>query len=434
MRRFALQILTVLALALAGVTPAIAQAVPDSAGGGIVQPGASMRVFIVTIGQGDEIWEKFGHNAIWLFDESEGLDVAYNYGMFAFDQPGYIGRLVKGEMKYWMEGFQGSAMVNYYRQANRSIWLQELRLTTAQMVELRAYLQNNALEENKYYTYDYYRDNCSTRVRDAIDHVTNGALRRQMVGQATGTTYRSHTQRLTAEEWPAYTGLMLAMGETVDRPIDAWEESFLPVQLMEHIASLTVPDANGEERPLVINDQQLFEAARPPERLSAPNRLLAYLAAGVLLAAILVLLHRAAPRNRAAAIAFATLALVFSLVTGVFGTLIAYLWMFTQHMVTYRNENVLQANVLSLVLFVGLILLATGRARLLTARVAVAIAALAVLGFLIQALPWLDQVNGPIIALLLPVHLALAWSLWMRRDRGRLAAERPVEQKRKAAA
>jgi TctA family transporter len=43
--------------------------------------------------------------------------------------------------------------------------------------------------------------------------------------------------------------------------------------------------------------------------------------------------------------------------------------------------------------------------------IATAAAVSALLGLAIQVLPGIDQVNGEIIALLLPGHLALAWAM-----------------------
>ena len=97
---------------------------------------------------------------------------------------------------------------------------------------------------------------------------------------------------------------------------------------------------------------------------------------------------------------------------GFFGLIISLLWAFTDHAVTYNNENVLQANVLSLLL-AGFIV--TGmlwrRGERTAVRLALVIAGLSVLGFALQALPQLNQVNGEIIALLMPVHVVIAYVL-----------------------
>ena len=39
------------------------------------------------------------------------------------------------------------------------------------------------------------------------------------------------------------------------------------------------------------------------------------------------------------------------------------------------------------------------------------VAGVAILGLLVQVLPGFDQVNGEVVALLLPAHLGLAWGV-----------------------
>jgi len=376
--------------------------------------GAGMKVYLVTIGQGDFVFEKFGHNAIWLYDEAGGINAAYNYGTFDFEQPGYYRRLMKGDMKYWVEAYNGVSMINYYIRVNRSVWVQELNLTEAQKAEIRSFLENNAREENKYYTYDYFRDNCSTRVRDAIDRATGGALRAQLEGQPTGTTYRWHTSRLTADEWPAYTGLLLALGPFIDRPIDAWEEGFLPVQLMKRVSSLRITNADGASVPFVLLERQLFGSTRPTEWDRPPRRTPIYTAAGLLIGGFLLLLGRASKRRRIAAILFFGLAVIWSLAAGIFGAIVAALWAATNHVATYRNENVMQVNVLSLVLLVQLVLLMRGRAGRAARLTATTIVVLSAIGLLMTILPWFPQANGPIVGLILPIHAGLALGLIQR--------------------
>ena len=97
--------------------------------------------------------------------------------MFSFEEPGFLRRFVRGEMDYWMEGFDSERLLRAYAAADRSIWVQELDLTPEQMGALYEFEEWNERPENRFYRYDYYRDNCSTRVRDAIDRVLGGRLR-----------------------------------------------------------------------------------------------------------------------------------------------------------------------------------------------------------------------------------------------------------------
>ena len=140
----------------------------------------------MTMGPGAEVWERFGHNAIWIHDPTAEPDTAYNYGLFDFRQENFLLRFARGEMWYWMAGFPAEAYVQTYVEDNRSVWLQELNLPPAARLELRRFLRWNERPANRFYHYDYYNDNCSTRVRDAIDRVIGGAIRQQTAAHADG--------------------------------------------------------------------------------------------------------------------------------------------------------------------------------------------------------------------------------------------------------
>src|SRR6185295_13255419 len=100
---------------------------------------------------------------------------------------------------------------------NRSILIQELDLTPAEKAELRAALEVNARPENRLYKYDYFLDNCSTRVRDAVDRLVDNGLHRSALGPGR-LTLRDHALRMTAEPLWLYVALDLVLGPNVDRP------------------------------------------------------------------------------------------------------------------------------------------------------------------------------------------------------------------------
>ncbi len=383
--------------------------------------GLYLRVFLLTFGPGDAVWERFGHDAIWIHDEAKGTDVAYNYGMFDFKAPHFLPNFVLGRMEYWMEGFDANAMIRAYAAQNRSVWAQELDLTPRQRVELQSFLEWNARPENRFYRYDYYRDNCTTRVRDAIDVVTGGALRAQTADRRARMTYRDHTRMLTEAAPLVYTGTELGLGEAVDRPISVWDEMFLPLQLMEHLRDIDLTGPDGTTRPLVVRETTLFDASRPPVPRRPPRWWPFYLVLGV---AVGFLLYRGAAgieRSRRRRLLFGALGATWSMLIGFFGLLLLFLWGFTDHWAAHHNENVLQFDPLALALVVLLPAYAWGRMRRATRVLAAAIAALAVLGFVLQALPGLDQTNGEIIALALPAHVGLALGLWRGGGRSRVA-------------
>ncbi len=380
-------------------------------------PSDPLTVYLVTIGTGDAIWERFGHNAIWIHDRAEGTDIAYNWGIFDFNQVGFIPRLIKGTMLYSMAPFDMGAMLRAYVASNRSVWAQELALTPEQEQALQAFVRWNALPENRDYHYDYYRDNCSTRVRDALDRVLGGALRADMVGKPTGTTYRWHTRRLLQDLPLAYAGIEEVLSQRADRPIDEWQEDFLPMQLRDHIRHVTVPDGKGGTRPLVVSERQLYPASRPEAPTQVDFKTGVYLAIGLALGSILLLLGWGGG-SAAARVGLAVLGGLWALVTGVAGVVLVGAWLFTDHVFWYGNENLFQTGPVALVLapLVGMLLLRRRPGRV-TVALGLAVAGLSLLGFVLQALPWLDQVNQEIIAVTLPANLGLAGALWLLRRR-----------------
>ena len=362
----------------------------------------------MTMGPGRAVWERFGHNAIWIHDPVGGTDKAYNYGLFDLRQENFLVRFLQGRMWYWMQGFPAQSYVQLYRRANRSVWIQELEMPPEARRELQQFLEWNERPENRFYHYDYYRDNCSTRVRDALDRALRGRIRQATSGLATGLTYRFHTRRLTTNDPPIYTGLLLALGQPVDRPMSAWDEMFLPLALREHLRSITVPGPDGRQAPLVRSEQTLFESsgATPPDR--PPFWTPIYLGIGLLLGGGVFLLGARAGRSRTARRGLMIMIGLWSLVAGIVGMLLAGLWGFTDHVAAYHNENLLQANPLSLALLwlVPRTMRGSsgGRRALIVASL---VAGFSLLGLLLKLLPVFYQVNGEIIALALPIHLGV---------------------------
>lgn len=389
------------------------------------EPGSDLTVYLMTMGPGDQVWEKFGHNAIWIHDATNGSDIAYNWGVFDFKDKDFYPNFIRGRMRYMMGAFDFNETLEFYRQSNRTVWAQELNLTPSQKYSLAQFVYWNVRPENRYYRYDYYRDNCSTRVRDALDGALGGVIRKTFVNVPTGTTFRFHTERLTQDDWPIFTGTMAGLGEPTDRPISAYEEMFLPVKVKDHLRTMRI-SSNGVSVPLVKNERVLFQATRPPEPVEVERGMGGYiLIAAVILivGAGLFLLQRGAMPTGAL-----SLAVVWSLVAGFSGILLAGLWAFTDHIFSYRNENLFQLNPISLIVMVLLIRVVWSRKKAGDAivervqsayRWALIVAALSVAGFVLQILPWFNQVNGDIIALVMPLHLGVAWLLMIlaRRDR-----------------
>jgi hypothetical protein len=368
-------------------------------------PGEEYQVSVLTAGPGAEVWEKWGHNMIRVRNTRTGADEVYNWGMFSFAQEGFVLHFLMGRMNYWMEAQEMGRTYRLYRARDRTLIEQHLALTPDARVELVTFLEWNAREENRFYRYDYYVDNCSTRLRDALDQALGGALRRATQGVDAGTTFRAETRRLSADGFPLYTGLMLGLGPFTDRPIDRWDEMFLPGKVADRLRELRITQADGGVGPLVAREDTLYASRRFGEPAPAPRKVPLYLAIGVAVGALLVLAGRAKGR-----LPFLAGGGLIALLLGLGGALLVFLMSFTDHSVTYGNENAFLVSWVALLLAAVLRPALSGnpRARRLAAGLAVAIAGMALVAVLIKVTPWARQDDWELIALLLPVDLGLA--------------------------
>lgn len=403
-------LLLLAALASAGFRPSTAAQVRANDG----HPGRHIYVAVVTFGPGAVYWERFGHNAIWIRDSLNGIDELYDYGRFSFNQENFLSRFLQKRMLYWMQGDPASRVIPYYQNRNRSIYVQALNLTPDQRVELRDFLIWNDTDENRFYAYDYYLDNCSTRVRDAVDRVLGGRIHAATSQRTTGTTFRFHTLRLMAGRVLLYTGLHALLGNPVDRPITAWDEMFLPMKVREYLRTVTVVDQEGREVPLVSAEETLFESTNPPPRPAPPRWTWAFLLVGTAAAVGIAALGYRGSTGRIARGAFVTVGTTWLLVAGLCGVIITALWGFTAHTVAAWNENLFFLNPIALVMAIvlGPSVLGKRWATHLALWTGLAIGGLSVAGAVLQVLPWLDQVNGPIVALTVPINLAVAAVAW----------------------
>lgn len=317
-------------------------------------PGTNLQVFLLTMGAGANIDARFGHNAIWIHDSVTRQDLVYNYGTFemgtdASDVLAFAGRFAMGRPRYWLGVFDMPATRSTYTYWQRNLEQQELDLLPEQRDDLAQRLAANALEANRYYTYDYYRDNCSTRVRDMLDAVLAGALRRATVGRPAEGTLRFHTLRSITNDKFLFLGIDAGLGAPVDRSLDQWDEMFLPEKVQERVRELRVPGADGREVPLVKAEGRILEFNRYQVDPAPPRWGALWLGVGVLLA-LLIATGRAKgwPGLPGRLISAGWL-----VVTGVGGLALIFLWFISYHVATAWNLNLFFLSPVSLLLIGG---------------------------------------------------------------------------------
>ncbi len=382
------------------------------------EPGSEITVSLITFGSGHEVFERFGHNALRFQNAVTGQDVAYHWGLYDFTAPDFVMRFVTGETNYSMGAVDPLALLEAERRRGRPTTLQRLNLTPAQALKLQEFVRWNALEENKFYRYDYYVDNCSTRLRDALDRALGGILEKATDSARTALTYRSESLRLTEGDAPVQAGIDIALGRPADVPLTKWESFFIPMRLRDALRDIRVAGPGGVEISLVGGEQvpALPLGVSPiPEATEVPGLFWRYAVVGLLLAALVVVLRVAMISRPWAAWVLAVVGTVWSLVCGVMGVVLLLAWFATKHQFWARNETDLLLTPLSLALVVLIpASLVWGRSVRAARMVAAVVAALGMVALLLALVPG-GQQSGALVAMLLPAHLALAWALALPR-------------------
>jgi hypothetical protein len=392
-----------------------------------------LRVFVMTMGPGDHPFFRFGHNAIWIRDQVARTDKVYNFGTFRFDSPRLIFDFLGGRLNYWLSVSSLPSVIAGYTRENRDIAVQELALFPKEKEELRTALDVNARPENRLYKYDYFLDNCSTRVRDAVARVEGtGALSGSARRQPGRMTLRQHALRMTAQPFWLYVALDVVLGPKVDEPIDRWTEMFLPGELARGLDAVTIYFGGGQNlvitedgrpvmppppKPLVSGQAQLFRADRPPILEWPPARGRAFALCGVLFGLAIFALGWAARWQRAARIAVGILTTFWGLAVGFVGCFLVYVWAFTDHVVAHRNQNILICAPWAIALFVLGIGVAMGRPgatrKAFALSLAALVAALVACALKVGIVP--HQENGALIAFFFPAWVGVTAALLMLR-------------------
>src|SRR5690606_27028567 len=150
-------------------------------------------------------------------------------------------------------------------------------LFRSQARALAAALEENARPENAVYRYDYFTDNCSTRVRDALDAALDGALKRQLASRSRGNTFRGDAVRLASPAPGMWLGFDLGLGPAADRPNSLWLDAFVPMRLADALAGIHLEDG----RPLVMATEEVLPHRLAAEPSEAPRPWWPWLLAGL---------------------------------------------------------------------------------------------------------------------------------------------------------
>lgn len=287
------------------------------------------KVILFSCGPGEELYALFGHSAIWITDPSQKIDRTYNYGTFDFDTPNFYGKFIRGKLNYILSVTRASRFLPDY--SIRSVNGQLLDLTLEEKQRMYEFLENNALPENCFYKYDFFYDNCATRIRDVLVKTTDGKVNFNTQDQQV--TFREMLfPYLTYTPWTKL-GINLILGLTSDKKATPWDYLFLPKYMHDAFQNATI-EKDGNRRKLVSEDRQYL-----PNKINFTNRKaddpIVVFTVLLLLAILLTILEI---RKKKTINLVNYVLFTISAISGIF---LLFMWLGTDHIATAQNMNVL---------------------------------------------------------------------------------------------
>ncbi|WP_452229462.1 MULTISPECIES: lipoprotein N-acyltransferase Lnb domain-containing protein [unclassified Lacinutrix] len=299
------------------------------------------KISVLTIGPGTSLNDAFGHNGIRV--KTPYSDVVYDYGRFPFNDPNFYLNFARGKLLY-SQGFSNTyAVIDFYKSQNRTIREQLLDLTTKEKQDIHAFLETNALPANKEYLYDFFYDNCATKIRDVAEEITNNNIRFNPIETLHKSTFRDLIQQnLYWNSWGSL-GIDLALGSIIDKEATQYQYMFLPKYIHSFFETATLKSTNKN---LVKESHILYNKTEEKQQqnfFGSPIFIFGLLGAFILF--ITYTDHKKETRSK-----WLDFSIFF--LTGSIGVFILLLWFATDHTATANNYNLLWAFALN-VLVIG---------------------------------------------------------------------------------
>ena len=306
---------------------------------------------VLTCGPGNDFYTTFGHSALRITDTVQGIDIVYNYGTFDFDTPHFYWKFMRGKLQYMLGRSSFENFMVEYVSEGREVREQRLNFSQQEVNNLYLLLEQNYLPEYRYYRYDFFTDNCATRIRDMV-RLALGHRDIYLSREAEAMSYRRMVTRNlkgTLDWWQL--GIDLLFGLPTDHVCDANERMFLPEEMESELAEAwTKPESlqdgmisfDALESTLVDKEQILLPERREPLSRSIPP--VAVFA--LLFAAVAVLTwrgHRLRWLDR-----------TLFILAGLVGLFLLFMWFGTDHYCTQWNLNILWASPLLILIAIRL--------------------------------------------------------------------------------
>ncbi|MCT4639722.1 MAG: DUF4105 domain-containing protein [Bacteroidales bacterium] len=293
-------------------------------------------VSLLTCSSGTEFYTAFGHTAIRVYDPVKGFDLAYNYGVFNFNDPNFYSNFIIGKPSYRLQRESMTRFADYYRYFNRSVYEQKLNLPLEKRQEVFDFLQENAKPENMSYEYDYFRNNCATKVVDVFDIILKDDIVYNYTDVNTDNGFRGLMKPYINNQMPwVKLGSDIILGWKSDLKTHPKQSTFLPEYLRD-IYSNSQIDINGNKEPLVY-EARLILPRKHEQSINIPFYTKPLFITSVIAFIILIITYIGFRKNSYSNLLDKT---IWSL-NAIIGIALLFTWLFTQHIYSAYNLNLL---------------------------------------------------------------------------------------------
>ncbi len=290
-----------------------------------------LRISLLTCGVGEQVWETFGHTGIRVIDSNrrdDMRDVVFNYGTFDGYDKDFEIKFMKGKLLYYLSVYPYNDFLQEYREGNKSVVEQILLLDKKQNEYFLSLLVENAKPENKYYKYDFFFDNCATRIRNIFPKTFEGNfVFGQTIAPSSHPSFRDIINEYFYKKHWIRIGVNLLLGSKIDREMTSSEIMFLPDYLSMGIKDATV------NKQKVSTDTVTLLSGSPHEKAGINEPFIVFC-----IVFALTLLGFSINKLR---ILGRIMSFLLLFITGIMGCVLLIMWFGTNHQTCANNFNLL---------------------------------------------------------------------------------------------
>ncbi|HEX2920577.1 MAG TPA: DUF4105 domain-containing protein [Bacteroidales bacterium] len=307
--------------------------------------------YLITCGPGTETYSIYGHSALRMV--CPGGDIVYNWGVFDFDTPNFAWKFAKGRLNYLLAYEPFDSFLRSYLYEERYVIIQRINLNSSEKAKMFDLINLNLQPENLQYRYDFFYDDCSTRIRDLIEKSVGDKLSYADDGKdSINPTFRQMLNKYQVQyPWLDF-GIDMLIGVNGDKKADFRDRMFLPIDMMAGLSDVKI--AGGDEtKPLLGTAEMVLDFDPPSPEKQIPGPVVVFSALFMLILIFSFTFRKVLYLNIMDGLVF----LIFS----IFAILMMFFNFFTDHEQMRMNLNIIWANPVLILCLLSLVLNRNGQ-------------------------------------------------------------------------